>query len=86
MDSNQVYRFDPPDIEMIKLTMRLSPGARIQRLLDTRDVMVGLIRARLRRRYPDLSPRDLNLKVLEEIERVERSHSRPYVVPSDLIK
>jgi hypothetical protein len=35
-----------------------------------------LIRGRLRRRYPDLPSRELNLKVLEEIERAQRTSRR----------
>lgn len=66
------YRFDPVDIEQLKLSARLSPGRRWQRLLDARELAVGLIRGRLRRRYPNLSAGELNLKVLEEIERVQR--------------
>ena len=57
------------DMAQLRLLARLSPGQRIQRLLDARELAVGLIRGRLRHRYPDLSPRELNLKVLEEIER-----------------
>ena len=34
------------------------------------------MRARLRRRYPDLSAQEINLKILEEIENVERRQSR----------
>ena len=81
MSGEETYRFDPVDIDMIRLTVRLSVGMRIQRLLDTRELLVSIIRSRLRRQYPDLSARELNLKVLEEIERVERAHTRPYLVP-----
>lgn len=66
------YRFDPVDIEQLKLSAHLSPGRRWQRLLDARELAVGLIRGRLHRRYPNLSAGELNLKVLEEIERVQR--------------
>jgi hypothetical protein len=69
MKENAPPRFDPVDMAQLRLLARLSPGQRIQRLLDARELAVGLIRGRLRRRYPDLSPRELNLKVLEEIER-----------------
>lgn len=69
MKENAPPRFDPMDMAQLRLLARLSPGQRIQRLLDARELAVGLIRGRLRRRYPDLSPRELNLKVLEEIER-----------------
>ena len=65
------YRFDPVDLEQLRLLARLSPGRRWQRLLDARELAVGLIRGRLRRRYPELSTDELNLKVLEEIERVQ---------------
>ena len=77
MGKNTTYRFDPIDVEQIRLSARLTPGQRIQRMLDARELAVGLIRGRLRRRYPDLNSRELNLKVLEEIERAERTSSRP---------
>jgi hypothetical protein len=71
------YRFDPIDEEQLRLSARLSPGQRIQRMLDARELAVGLIRGRLRRRYPDLPSRELNLKVLEEMERAQRTSRRP---------
>ena len=71
------YRFDPVDLEQMRLLARLSPGGRIQVMLDARELAVGLIRGRLRRQYPDLSPRELNLKVLEEIERGKRTRPGP---------
>jgi len=69
VDKNAPHRFDPIDVEQMRLSARLTPGQRIQRMLDARELAVGLIRGRLRRRHPDLSARELNLKVLEEIER-----------------
>ena len=63
------YRFDPVDVVQMRLLSRLSPGGRIRVMLDARELAVGLIRGRLRRRYPDLSTRALNLKVLEEVAR-----------------
>jgi hypothetical protein len=71
------YRFDSVDEEQLRLSARLTPGQRIQRMLDARELAVGLIRGRLRRRYPDLPPRELNLKVLEEIERAQGRSRRP---------
>ena len=73
MDKNVTYRFDPVDLEQMRLVAQLSPGRRIQIVLDARELSVGLIRGRLRRRYPRLSPREINLKVLEEIDRAERT-------------
>ena len=66
---------DPIDLDQVRLTRRLSPGQRIQRLLDARAVVVGLIRGRLRRSHPELSIAALNLKVLEELDRAGRARS-----------
>jgi hypothetical protein len=66
------YRFDPIDLEQIRLLGRLTPGQRIRVMLDARELAVGLIRGRLRRQHPHLSPRDINLKVLEEIDRAKQ--------------
>ena len=71
MDETSNYRFDPVDLEQMRLMGRLSPGQRIRVMLDARELAVGLIRGRLRRQYPDLSLREINLKVLEEIARGE---------------
>jgi len=65
------YRFDPVDREQMRLLGRLSPGQRIRVMLEARELAVGLIRGRLRRQHPDLSLREINLKVLEEIARAE---------------
>ena len=73
----KTYRFDPVDIEQMRLLGRLPPGRRIQVMLDARELAVGLIRGRLRRQYPDLSLRALNLKVLEELARVHRTNLGP---------
>jgi hypothetical protein len=71
------YRFDPVDREQMRLRGSLPIGRRYQALLDARELAVGLIRGRLRRQYPDLSLRELNLKVLEEIGRVQRVSPGP---------
>jgi hypothetical protein len=73
MGATATYRFDPVDLEQMRLLGRLSPGQRIQVMLDARELAVGLIRGRLRRQYPDLPLREINLKVLEEIARAKMS-------------
>jgi hypothetical protein len=55
----------------MRLLANLSTGQRIATLLDARELVVGLIRGRLRRQYPDLSPRAINLKLIEEVSRGE---------------
>ncbi len=77
MDTTANYRFDPIDLEQMRLLGQLGPEKRVQVMLAARELAVGLIRGRLSRRYPDLSPREINLKVLEEIERVERTPPGP---------
>ena len=71
------YRFDPVDKQLMRMLGRLSPGGRIQAMLDARELVVGLIRGRLRRQYPELSLRELNLKVLEELDRAQRTSPGP---------
>lgn len=77
MDKTKTYRFNPVDVEQMRLLGRLTPGQRIQRLLDARELLVGMSRGRLRRQHPELSDREINLKVLEEIERAKRISPGP---------
>jgi hypothetical protein len=71
MDNTQIARLTHTDIELMRLRLSLSPGQRIQAMLDARALVVGIIRGRLRTRYPDLPEAELNLKMLEEIERAQ---------------
>ena len=71
------FRFDPVDKEQMRLLGQLAPGQRIQAMLDARELAVGLVRGRLRRQYPDLPLRELNLMVLEDIARAQQTSSGP---------
>ncbi len=81
MNTRSKYRFDPVDHNFMRVRGRLTPGERLLAMLAAREWVVGAHRARLRRKYPDLSPQEINLKVLEEIERAERRQTRPHPVP-----
>jgi hypothetical protein len=70
-DDSPELRFDPVDREEMLLLGRLKPGQRLQRMLDARELAVGLMRGRLRC-HPDLSEREINLKLLEELARARR--------------
>ena len=70
MDEKLTLHFDPLDHQQIKLIGSLPPEVRIRAMLDARELAVGLIRGRLRRRFPNLSETQLNLKVLEATTRV----------------
>ena len=76
METRPRYRFDPVDHAFMRLRGRLSPAERLHAMLAAREWVVGAIRGRLQRRYPDLSPEEINLKMLEEIERAERRQAR----------
>ena len=66
---------DPIDLERMRMLAKLTPAGRIRLMLNARELAVGLIRGRLRRRYPDLDPAALNLKLLEELERAQETRS-----------
>ncbi len=70
------YQFEPVDKEFLHVRSKLSVGQRIQTMLDAREILVGLKRGRLRQRYPYLTNNELNMKVLEEIERAKKIRPR----------
>lgn len=55
------------DLETIKLLGRLSPAKRVRNMLEAQKFAMSIIRGRVRRRFPDLSQREINIKVFEEI-------------------
>lgn len=62
-------RFEPVDLEIVMLLGRLSPARRVRTMLETQAFLMSAIRGRIRRQFPDLSQREINLKVFEEIAR-----------------
>ena len=73
-DSKRVV--DQPDIQLIRARARLSPGERLVAMLDAREWVFATARARVEKRHPELSPVEVNLKVLEEIERAKQREAR----------
>ncbi len=69
--TEEPYMTDCEPIDWVEFERwaQLSPGARIQTALNAHRLAVGLIRGRLRRRYPDLSAAEITWKMLEELER-----------------
>ena len=59
--------YGPIDQTQWRLLAQLPSARRVRVMLEARELAVGLIRGRLRRRYPNLSTTDLNLKLLEEL-------------------
>ena len=75
--SRAPFRFDPVDIDQVRLLLSLQPGERIRVMLDAQALARGLIMGRLYRLNPDLSPNELGLKFIEEIERAKRTRPGP---------
>lgn len=71
------YRFNRVDETQMRLLGQLSPARRLRTMLDARELAVSLIRGRLRRRYPNLSLEEINMKLLEELARAQRVRPRP---------
>jgi hypothetical protein len=71
MSQQRPTKLTHTDIELMRLRLSLTPGQRIQSMLDVRALLVGIIRGRLRKKYPDISEVELNMKLLEEIERAQ---------------
>ena len=65
-------RFDPVDQQQVLLLSKLPPEKRLRLMLEARQLALGLVRGRLRRRYPQLSDAQLNLKALEALGHASR--------------
>ncbi len=53
--TQQTRRFTHIDMDLMRLRLSLTPGQRIQAMLNARALVVGMIRGRLRNKYPDIS-------------------------------
>ena len=70
------HPFDPTDVDRLRMLAQLTPGRRIRLMLNARELAVGLMRGRLRRCYPHLTTREINLKLLEELENAANRQAR----------
>lgn len=59
-----VASLDPVDWIQLQLTAQLSPGQRILTGLQAQAFAAASLRGTLRRRFPELSQSELNMKVL----------------------
>jgi len=55
------------DMETIKLLGKLSPAKRVRNMLEAQKFAMSIIRGRLRRQFPGLTQREININVFEEI-------------------
>jgi hypothetical protein len=63
----RIFRPHVIDREQVRLLVNLPPQKRVRLMLDARELAVGLIRGRLRKQYPDLTPVELNMKLIETV-------------------
>ena len=68
-------RFDPVDIQQMKLLARLPAGHRVRVMLDAQAFARSIKMGRLRRLHPHASQQELGLKLLEEISRGDRKRA-----------
>ena len=59
-----VHGLDPVDWEQLRLRARLTPGQRILAGMQAQAFAMASLRGTWRRRFPELSPSELNMKVL----------------------
>ncbi len=59
---------DDVDLELLKLRMSVSAGQRVSSLLDAQATLRAVMRTRLKKRFPELSDREINLKIVEELQ------------------
>lgn len=62
----------PLDHDLLRLLGSVSPAQRIRNMLGVQAFVMGVVRTRLQRRYPNLSQREINIKVFEEIDRYDQ--------------
>lgn len=66
-DELQTKKLHHVDFDLIKLLGHLTPGQRVRNMLEAPKFALSIIRGRVRRCFPNLSQREINIKVFEEI-------------------
>ena len=59
---------DPVDWEQLRLLAKLTPGERMMAMAQTSAFSRALLRGAFRRRYPDLSIEEVNMKMFYYLE------------------
>jgi hypothetical protein len=71
-----VEGLDPVDWEQLRLTAKLSPGQRILAGMQAQAFAMASLRGTWRRKFPELSQAELNLKVLAYLTPVKMPPSK----------
>ena len=67
--AERIFRPHSVDRGQLKLLLTLPAHKRVRVMLDARELAVGMIRGRIRKKYPNLPLNMLNIKLLEELSR-----------------
>jgi len=57
----------PLDLEQLRLLAQVPVAKRVRTMLEAQALAMSIVRGRLRRQYPQLSQREINLLVLKEV-------------------
>jgi len=68
--AESIFRPHTVDREQLRLLLSLPAHGRIRVMLDARELAVGMIRGRIRKKNPNMTLSMLNMKVLEELGHV----------------
>jgi hypothetical protein len=68
----RIFRPHSVDLMQLRLLANLPAHRRLRVMLDARELAVGMMRGRLRKEFPNFTPIQLNLKLLEEISHASR--------------
>lgn len=73
---SQVFELnlDPVDWLQLELLARISPAQRLLAMMAASEFALAGLRGAFRRRYPDLSQRELNMRVLQYVTPVRGWH------------
>lgn len=71
MTETRANPWGPLDLEQLRLLAQVPVAKRLRTMLEAQALAMSIVRGRLRRRYPHLSRREINLLVLKEVSRNE---------------
>ena len=66
--------FDPIDVVQMELLAKLPPGKRIIPMLQATEMVRAGLRTAFRRKFPDLSMSEINMKILEYMTFMDKNY------------
>jgi hypothetical protein len=72
--SSEALHFDPIDWQQLQLLAQLTPAQRTLTMIRAAEFVRAGLRGALRRRFPDLSDEEINMKVLAHLTPLRGFH------------